>query len=197
MKISRNLICQLFLIASLVACKSSAQTGPMSETAMVGAISPVTEVSMPMEITQNSTGSKVTEAEAKEFLDHHNMARNEVGVSNLVWNATIASIAQQHADKLAADRCAFEHSGNSNYGENLFGGSGTVYTALDGSKSWYEEKADYVYAPINDSNYSHYTQMVWKTTTDVGVGVSICEDGSYIIVANYAPGGNMMGEYPY
>jgi pathogenesis-related protein 1 len=197
MKNTRNLFCQLFFIASLIACKGSAQTGNVIESGTTTS----TAVSAPTEFSTTSqmmnTGSKVTPEEAQEFLAHHNMARNEVGVSNLVWNAEVAAVAQNFADRLAANNCSFQHSGNSNYGENLFMGNGIVFKAVDGSKSWYEEKADFVYARINDSNYSHYTQMVWKTTTDVGVGVGICADGSYIIVANYAPGGNMLGEFPY
>jgi uncharacterized protein YkwD len=141
-----------------------------------------------------STGSKVTPSEAMEFLNHHNMARNELGVSNLVWNATIASAAQSYAESLASRNCAFEHSRNPLYGENSFMGNGRVYTALDGSKSWYKEKANYTY---NNSSYNHYTQMIWKNTTEVGVGVAMCSDGSYIIIANYASPGNFSGEYPY
>ena len=200
MKNTNNLFFQLLVIVSLVACKGSAQTGAVIEsttnTATTISTSSTTEVSLTSQTAD--TGSKVTTAEAKEFLDHHNMSRNELGIDvNMVWNKEIAGVAQKYAEKLASENCAFKHSGNSNYGENLFGGSGIVYTALDASKSWYAEKADYTYAPINDSNYSHYTQMIWKNTTDVGVGVALCADGSYIIVANYAPGGNFMGQYPY
>ncbi|GHC57806.1 CAP domain-containing protein [Ulvibacter litoralis] len=150
------------------------------------------QLSIGQDITE--TGSDVTVEEATEFLKHHNMARSEVGVSNLSWNASIAKVAQEFANFLAADNCSFKHSGNENYGENVFMGNGTVYTALDASKSWYSELADYTYS---DTDYNHYTQMVWKKTTEVGVGVGVCEDGSYIIVANYAPSGNMYGTFPY
>ncbi|MCG2418332.1 CAP domain-containing protein [Aequorivita sp. F47161] len=141
-----------------------------------------------------STGSEVTMEMATQFLAHHNMARNEVGVPDLKWSANLASIAQKHADMLAQDHCSFRHSGNSTIGENLYGGGGTVFTALDASKSWYKEKDNYTYS---NSKYNHYTQMVWKSTTEVGVGVAQCEDGFYIFVANYAPVGNMLGSYPY
>jgi hypothetical protein len=39
--------------------------------------------------------------------------------------------------------------------------------------------------------------MVWKSTKQVGIAVSKCDDGAIIIVANYNPTGNFMGETPY
>lgn len=150
-----------------------------------------------VETTQNdsrTSGSEVTTEMATQFLAHHNMARNEVGAPNLKWSNDLASIAQKHADMLAQDNCSFSHSGNSAVGENLYGGGGIVFTALDASKSWYKEKDNYTYS---NSNFNHYTQMIWKSTTEVGIGVAQCEDGFYIFVANYSPRGNMLGSYPY
>lgn len=140
------------------------------------------------------TGSNVSQIDATEFIDHHNTARYQVGLTGLVWNASIAEEAQAYADYLASENCLFEHSNNEKYGENIFMGNGIAFTPLDASKDWYSEKEDYTY---NNTTYDHYTQMVWKKTSEVGVGVAICEDGSYIIVANYSPSGNMLGEYPY
>jgi hypothetical protein len=39
--------------------------------------------------------------------------------------------------------------------------------------------------------------MVWKNTTHVGVGIGVCKSGEILIVANYNPPGNYMGEKPY
>lgn len=205
MKKNKALIYQFLIIIIFIGCKGSAQTGSVTQSEMESntttstttpIVSETTEVSLTSQ--QIITGSKVTAQEAKEFMAHHNMSRNELGIDvNLVWNNEIAGVAQKYAEKLASDNCAFKHSGNSMYGENLFGGNGMVYTALDGSKAWYSEKSDYTYGPINDSNYSHYTQMIWKNTTDVGVGVARCADGAYVVVANYYPSGNFMGQHPY
>ncbi|WP_262710301.1 CAP domain-containing protein [Mucilaginibacter psychrotolerans] len=43
----------------------------------------------------------------------------------------------------------------------------------------------------------NYTQMVWQNTTQVGVGVAISASGDIYVVANYAPAGNYIVEYPY
>ena len=86
------------------------------------------------------------------------------------------------------------------YGENIFWGKGRDYSALDASKGWYSEIEHYTHGVLNSSNWSktgHYTQMVWKSTTQVGIAVAKCSNGAIIIVANYNPGGNYMGESPY
>ncbi|WP_348811068.1 CAP domain-containing protein [Flavobacterium maritimum] len=146
------------------------------------------------------TGSKVSVKDADKFMEHHNSVRDEVGVPNLSWNPKLAKVAQKYANLLASKKCSLKHSQNPKYGENLFMGNGTVYTAVDASKAWYKEKRMYSYSKIGYNNYKtvgHYTQMIWKNTTDVGVGVAICKDGSYIFVANYFPKGNYIGKYPY
>jgi pathogenesis-related protein 1 len=147
-----------------------------------------------------TTGSKVSEIEAKELINQHNFARAEVGVSEIEWSSKLASVAQKYANYLASSSCSMKHSENKNYGENLFWGSGKYYSALDASNSWYEEKQLYSYEKVSDTNFhdvGHYTQMIWRNTTQVGVGVAKCSDGSYIYVANYYPQGNYIGEYPY
>ncbi|MNQ92378.1 Cysteine-rich secretory protein family protein [compost metagenome] len=148
----------------------------------------------------NRTGSKVSVKDANKFMEHHNLVRKEVGVPNLSWNVKLAKVAQKYANTLASKKCTLKHSHNPKYGENLFMGHGVVYTALDASKAWYTEKRMYSYSKIGYNNYQavgHYTQMIWKNTTEVGVGVAICKDGGYIFVANYFPKGNYIGKYPY
>jgi hypothetical protein len=42
----------------------------------------------------------------------------------------------------------------------------------------------------------HYSQIVWKTTTKVGCGFAE-SNGSDVLVCDYAPPGNVMGERAY
>jgi pathogenesis-related protein 1 len=150
------------------------------------------------------TGSNVTQGDAQQALEFHNKARKDVAAKPLKWCAEVAAYAQAWADELASRKCAFEHrSGEKKdrgYGENIFMGSGADYTALDASESWYSEIKEYVHGPLNSSNWSktgHYTQMVWSSTTEVGIGTATCKSGSIIIVANYSPPGNYMGQKAY
>ena len=154
-----------------------------------------------------TTGSKISSDDANKMLAHHNTVRSEVGVSALQWDEKLAAYAQRWADYLATNNhCKMKHRGpkdkdGAQYGENIFwGSSAKAYSPLDASKSWYSEIEKYTYAQLNSDNWypaGHYTQMVWRNTTLMGAGVAICPDGEIIVVANYNPPGNYMGEYPY
>ena len=151
-----------------------------------------------------ATGSKVLQSDAQEALDFHNKVRTDVKSPPLQWSTELASYAQRWANHLA-DNCKLEHRPGSGvwaqkYGENIFWGGGEDYTVLQASESWYSEIKGYKYGKLTNNNWykaGHYTQMVWKTTTYVGMGMAICKDGSVLIVANYSPGGNYIGEKPY
>jgi hypothetical protein len=41
----------------------------------------------------------------------------------------------------------------------------------------------------------HFTQVIWKESTELGIAKAKGKNGSTYIVANYNPGGNMMGDY--
>ncbi len=148
----------------------------------------------------SSTGSAVSAANAQLALQFHNCARQEVGSPPLQWSTELSAYAQNWANHLAKDEhCNLVHSEGGDYGENLFGGSGS-YTPLFASQDWYTEKKLFHYGVLNESNWApsgHYTQMVWKATTNVGMGEAHCPGGDLVIVAEYSPAGNMMGEKPY
>ena len=144
----------------------------------------------------DETGSRISAPDAQKVLDHHNLVRKEVGVPALTWSKELAAFAQQWADHLASTN-TFAHRPNNQYGENIFMGSGS-YTALDASLSWYDEKKDYTYSKLSSGGSTgHYTQMIWKNTTQIGVGVAIGANGDIYVVANYSPAGNYIGEFPY
>lgn len=154
-----------------------------------------------------TTGSLIRVADAQKILDHHNLARKEVKVPPLVWNPQLAQYAQQWANTLAEKRnCKIRHRSETDregiyYGENLFWGSDTnYYKPINASLSWYDEKKQYHYTPIDMNEVApigHYTQMIWKSTISMGAGMAVCKDGSMIIVANYDPPGNYIGKLPY
>ena len=153
------------------------------------------------------TGSSIKTTDAEQILAHHNTIRKEKGEQALTWNTELAAYAQKWADYLAKNNnCDIKHrdicgQNGQSYGENIFwGSSATAYPPIEASHSWYEEKKDYRYRKISAAswhNTGHYTQMIWKDTRQMGVGVAVCPNGSIIVVANYYPAGNVIGEYPY
>ena len=157
------------------------------------------------QIAPASTGSNLTKEEAQEALDFHNRIRKEVGVSSLLWSTELSAFAQLWANKLATEGCKLEHRPTSGkwaqmYGENIYFGTAKGLTPQDASKAWYAEIKDYSGEKLTTKNFlkvAHYTQMVWQTTTKLGMGKSTCLSGATIIVANYSPLGNYMGQKPY
>ncbi len=154
-----------------------------------------------------ATGSKMSVADARKMLDHHNEARHRVGVAPLHWDRRLAAYAQRWAEYLAqSNHCKLMHrSGKdregSRYGENIFWGSSKdVYTPLSASESWYSEKDLYNHERLGFDNHTlvgHYTQMVWRNTRSMGAGMAVCPSGGIVVVANYDPPGNYIGEFPY
>lgn len=150
------------------------------------------------------TGSKISQADAQAALDYHNKVRKEVDVPALEWSAELSAYAQRWAEHLDSLGCVLQHRPRSGawtqlYGENLFWGGG-AFKATDACRSWYSEKKDFngpVFTGQEKEVVGHYTQMVWRDTKKIGIGVVKCKDGGVIIVANYDPPGNYRGEAAY
>jgi pathogenesis-related protein 1 len=152
--------------------------------------------------TINNTGSKISSEDAQAILDHHNKIRNDLNIPPLSWSAELASYAQAWADSLASsDNCTLQHREHPSFGENLYmASSSESFKPVSASLAWYSEIEKYTYSKIGEGNWQsslHYTQMIWKNTKELGVGMATCPNGNVIVVANYSPSGNYSGEYPY
>ncbi|MCP4702865.1 MAG: hypothetical protein GY862_39295 [Gammaproteobacteria bacterium] len=133
----------------------------------------------------------------------HNGWRQKIGVPNLKWSKELAKYAQAWADQLKSKNCQMKHrSGASRsraYGENLAWGSGFMLTAERAVNMWAGEIANYNYANNTckpGKVCGHYTQVVWKSTSQVGCGMASCGSSS-IWVCNYNPPGNYIGRKPW
>jgi len=156
--------------------------------------------------------SSLSEEDIVLALKAHNNARKEVGVPNLSWSKTLEAEALKWAKNMVENEKMFHSSNESrpNQGENLsvffntVGGESVFSStpALDASNAWYNEINDYTYSEIgSDVNANvmigHYTQMIWSTTTEVGIAVAISDTGKVYVAARYSPPGNYIGNRPY
>nr|CAI5843742.1 unnamed protein product [Callosobruchus analis] len=67
--------------------------------------------------------------------------------------------------------------------------------------SWRNESKKYSYETCRVSPLTgHFTQLIWADTEFIGCGYSRFKDGRMnrmLIVCNYGPGGNVLGQVPY
>jgi pathogenesis-related protein 1 len=131
-----------------------------------------------------------------ELLAAHNQVRSQRGLPALTWSAEMESLAQDWANQMTRTG-KFEHRPNNKYGENLFWGRGRDFTGTYAIESWASEAANYNYANNSCQGVcGHYTQLVWKNTTQVGCAAGKVRDEIYW-VCNYNPPGNYVGQKPY
>ena len=138
----------------------------------------------------------------EEIVAAHNKYRIEVGVPPLRWSDALARSAQQWADHLAANH-QLVHS-RSRFGENLWQGTTRAYSLTQMVGSWGGEKKNFIpnrtFPHVSTTgrweDVGHYTQVVWKNTTEVGCGFA--SDGhNDFLVCHYNPAGNVLGQSVY
>jgi len=134
-----------------------------------------------------------------QALQAHNILRAKDHQRPLQWSDDLENISQKWAKQLASSCKVYHHQGQIPFGENIFYSSGptTIGRAVS---TWGDEKKFFNY------NYNtcqagkqcgHYTQIVWKGTTDVGCAKQSCSNGSEIVVCSYFPAGNVVGARPF
>ena len=133
-------------------------------------------------------------AEAQALLDAHNRVRAKHCAPALQWSPKLAQVAQQWANSLRDQGCKFGHSGG-RYGENLAGGTSGTLDGQAVTDMWYDEIKLYSFPSGGFSMQTgHFTQVVWKQSTQLGCGVTTCR-GMDIWVCEYDPPGNVQGMF--
>jgi len=137
----------------------------------------------------------------QEGLDKHNAYRKLHNVGSLKWDDRCAKHAQSYAEELARTN-KFGHSNEAEFGENLYtswSSAGSQISAAAAVESWYNEIKDFreygAERPSNFQNVGHFTQVVWKGSTHVGMGAAVGSNGRVLVVANYLPRGNVIGQF--
>ncbi|XP_016844669.1 uncharacterized protein LOC100119359 isoform X1 [Nasonia vitripennis] len=140
---------------------------------------------------------------SKEFvnvcLDTHNFYRSRHGVPPLRLSKQLCKASQEWANVLAT-RGRLEHRANIDYGENLYcmwsSNPKTVVGGEEPVNEWYAEESQHQYGKEPTTlKTGHFTQVVWRDSTELGVGMARNRNGEVYVVANYNPPGNFLGSF--
>ncbi|ODN81607.1 hypothetical protein L202_02016 [Cryptococcus amylolentus CBS 6039] len=174
-----------------------------------------TSASFSVSAEASSTGSSSgLSTDAQTLVDLYNAFRAQYGAGNVTWNDDLASYAAT-----AAAKCDMQHTGGP-YGENLASGVGGGYDITAGFQSWADEACKLTFALFRaglnvlllmsyhiasyNGSASHFTQVVWKATSEIGCATSSCADGTIFtgygsnllyLVCEYNPAGNVIGDF--
>jgi len=121
----------------------------------------------------------------------HNSYRAEDDAAALMWSTELQAAAQGYADS-----CQFANPAGAlgAVGTNLAAGTGKFDAAA--AVTLFMSDAS-TYDPENPT-FSHFTQVVWKNTTELGCAAAVCdsifdEPATYHVCV-YAPTGNIIGQ---
>lgn len=154
------------------------------------------QTDQPADNPDEATNNAPVDGPAAAMLAAHNRYRRDHCAPPLRWSEKLARVAQTWADTLNKRGCVFEHSPDSRYGENLAfyspPQSADASTVVSG---WYKEIAKYNFKkPGFSFETGHFTQVVWKRTTELGCAMTTCNNAA-IWVCNYNPPGNFRRQY--
>jgi pathogenesis-related protein 1 len=143
---------------------------------------------------------------AEAFVAAHNRHRSAASptanpaLPPVRWDEHLAARARAWAQ-----RCEFRHS-KTDYGENLGARTDQADPATIVA-AWADEAAHYDHRRDRCASgqvCGHYTQVVWRSSTQIGCAVARCSGGGpfgggewFLSVCNYSPPGNWKGEKPY
>jgi hypothetical protein len=139
----------------------------------------------------------------EQILAVHNRERAAVGVPPAVWNEKLANHAAAWAAKLAElGRLQHSRAGDRpGEGENLWMGSAGGYSPTEMADGWALEKRYFRYGAYPDVStgnevVGHYSQMIWRSSTQIGCAIVFGRKWD-ILVCRYSAPGNVTGEKPY
>ncbi|KAL9952872.1 hypothetical protein ACROYT_G040196 [Oculina patagonica] len=151
----------------------------------------------------------------QDCLDSHNNFRSlHSGLQPMTWNEDIAQGARNWSQFLLQNQTLLRDDAvlnSQNLGENLWRVFSSPAQPICNNASetscvncsqvvteWYNEISNYNFdtgTAINSSlPWLHFTQLVWRSSTELGVGVA-SGGGRHYVVARYKPRGNVVGRF--
>ncbi|XVE99820.1 hypothetical protein REPUB_Repub03eG0234400 [Reevesia pubescens] len=134
---------------------------------------------------------------ADDFLDAHNAARKEVGVPSMKWDNVLEAYALNYSQGKISSCELVRAVGPS--GQNLAWSRGDL-SGTEAVALWVDdEKNDYnLESGVCASGRicSHYTQVIWINSTQLGCAKVRCNNNGTFIACYYYPPGNIPGKRP-
>ena len=140
----------------------------------------------------------------RDALKRHNYYRKYHQSVPMELTQKLNDYAQQYAETLA-EKDEMQHS-TKEAREKIYGdwtGENLYYfwtsqidltiTGAAAVDDWYDEIKDYDFQNGKSKNggvVGHFTQVLWKDSTQLGIGVAKSSKNSVYVVGNYHPGGN-------
>ncbi|XP_065345974.1 uncharacterized protein LOC135943395 isoform X1 [Cloeon dipterum] len=134
----------------------------------------------------------------------HNIFRQKHSADQITMSSQLCAYAQAWANHLAHTN-TFYYRNDRQIGQNLFcrptGPQAHVeISGRDVALHWYGAMRQYDFFKEPDRlhanvNAGHFTQLVWVSTKQLGLGKAQSRNGRVIVVANYYPPGNVNGLY--
>ncbi|XP_064010828.1 cysteine-rich secretory protein LCCL domain-containing 1 isoform X2 [Pogoniulus pusillus] len=162
----------------------------------------------------------ITDSDMQSILDLHNKLRGQVyppasNMEYMRWDTELERSAESWAES-----CLWEHGPASllpSIGQNLGAHWGRYRPPTFHVQAWYDEVRDFTYPHPQECNpycpykcsgpvCTHYTQVVWATSSRIGCAINLCHNmniwgqiwpKAVYLVCNYSPKGNWWGHAPY
>lgn len=125
----------------------------------------------------------------------HNLYRRQHRAKPLKWSDELAAGAKEWAEHLALVN-SLERCERKEVGQNLASVQGKELSGSEVVDIWYKEATDYNFeVPAFNAKCGNFTQVVWTSSREFGVGKSVADDGTQYVVSWYKPTGNIVGEF--
>lgn len=138
----------------------------------------------------------------ERILAAHNRERAQLAVPPLIWDPALAAAATSYGPALAAAG-RLQHSPRETrpgQRENLWRGTHGAYSPEQMIASWTIEKRFFrpgIFPAVSTTgnwlDTSHYTTMIWPTTTRIGCALYRSASWDFLI-CRYSPPGNINGQ---
>jgi len=137
----------------------------------------------------------------REIIQSHNKKRALHGAQRLKLSEKLSTSAQTWAQQLIREG-RYDLSKSSDYGEAIawkFASGISKHGLPHGqvvTNDWYDEVQKYdFFSNQYCRGAGHFSQMVWKNSKYIGVGVDWDKNGKIAIVVRYQPAGNIPGHF--